>query len=263
MKKALLGALLISLAGCGVELLTTTAIQGELQAQQLQAMKGQVSHASYATAKINIQRAIDTYNAEKGQYPATLEDLVPAFLPSLPKRPDGQSYGYDPVQGKVLDSAAAPGPVSRGPTPSDTDKMNQIRAAIDRYGRTTGYYPPSLAALAPTYMPAVPKTDSGQDFVFYPQTGALLHPAQLNAPQAGTAPAFPQPQPAQPRPAGAGMGGVGPMGEVITGIGMQNQLNSMGQSGASAAGGYARDRLGGATQQHNAQQEQVLNSLGM
>ena len=248
-------------AGCGVELLTTTAIQGELQAKQLQSMKGQISHVSDQSAKINIQRAIDTYQAEKGRYPASLSELAPAYIPSVPNRPDGQPYGYDPASGKVLDApAVAPAAAPSGPTPNDRQKMNQILAAIDQYGRSVGYYPPSLQALVPTYLPAVPKTDSGQDFVFDPRNGYLGHPAQL-AQQTMPAPGTQPRQAATPRP--VGVGGAGPMGEVMTGIGIQNQLNSMGSSGANAAGGYARQKVGGVTQQHNQQQEQVMNQLGM
>jgi hypothetical protein len=48
----------------------------------------------------------------------------------------------------------------------------------------------------------------------------------------------------------------------MTGIGIQNQLNSMGSSATNAAGGYARRSVGGATEQHNQQQEKALNDLG-
>ena len=248
----------VLLAGCGVELLTTTAIQGELQAEQLKAMKGQISHASDTTAKINIQRAIDTYNAEKGQYPASLSELAPAYIPSVPNRPDGQPYGYDPVAGKVLEAAVA---APAGPTASDYQKLEQIRVAIDQYGRSVGYYPPSLQALVPAYLPAVPKTDSGRDFVFDPQTGYLGTPEQL----AQHAPPGPGGQPQRPAAARipAGAGGAGPMGEVMTGIGIQNQLNSMGSSATNTAGSYARQSLGGATGQHNQQQEKAMDQLGL
>jgi hypothetical protein len=243
----------ILLTGCGVELLTTTAVETKLQAEQLKAMKGQISHASDTTAKINIQRALDTFNAEKGHFPATLAELAPGYIPTVPNRPDGQPYGYDPATGKVLDGPAAPAPV--GPTAADAQKLEQIRAAIDGYGRAVGYYPPSLQALVPAYLAAVPKTDSGQDFVFDPQTGYLGHPAQPPRQVAA------QPQ-AVPRP-GAGGGGAGPMGEVMTGIAMQNQLNGMGSSATNAAGGYARQSVGDVTSQHNQQQEKVMDQLGL
>jgi hypothetical protein len=53
------------------------------------------------------------------------------------------------------------------------------------------------------------------------------------------------------------------MGEVVTGMGIQNQLNSMGQSGTNAAGGYARRGVEGATQDHNAAQNHVMDNLGL
>ncbi len=261
MKRSTILILMLALPGCGVELLTTTAIEGKLQADQMKAMKGQITRASDTTAKINLQRAIDTYAAEKGRYPATLAELAPGYLPSVPNRPDGTPYGYDAVAGKVLDGPAAPPPVSAGPTPGDMQKMNQIREAVNSYGRAVGFYPPSLAALVPTYLASVPKTDSGQDFIFYPQNGALYHPAQLmQQPQAPVAAQPPMPQ--QPR-VNAGMGGAGPMGEAMTGIGIQNQLNSNSNAGSNTAGSYGREKIGGIAGQHNQQQEQVMNNLGL
>ena len=262
---------LLLLSGCGVELLTTTAIQSELQAEQLKAMKGQIAHAGDTTAKINIQRAIDTYQAENGRYPASLEELVPDYLASLPSRPDGSPYGYDPATGKVLDRALPT--MAQRPTQNDMGKINQIRTAIDQYGRATGYYPPSLDALAPTYLAVVPKTDSGEDFYFNPQDGTLLHPAQLahragygagSGQRLGRAPGQGRGQGrGAGRGRGAGAGGAGPMGEVTTGIGMQQQLNSMGQSATSSAGSYARRGVRGATQQHDKKQQQAMDELGL
>jgi len=250
-------AMMVLLGGCGVELLTTTAIQGELQAEQLKAIKGQVTRAGDQTAKINIQRAIDTFQAEKGRFPESLDELVPGYLPSLPTQPNGMSYNYDPATGKLIEGSGAPPAPAPGPTAADRQKMNQILVAIDGYGRATGYYPPSLAALVPTYLPSVPKTDAGEDFLFDPVVGALRHPAEGRG---GSMAGRPAPAP-QSRP--VGVGGAGPMGEVMTGIGIQNQLNSMSNSGSSAAGSYARQSIGNTTGQHNQQQEQAMDNLGL
>lgn len=170
MKNLLTLLLLVTFAGCGLELLGSAAIQSELQAEQLKAATGQVNRAADATAKINIQRAIDTYYAEVGQYPARLEDLVPNYLPSLPPGPNGTPYAYDPTQGKLIDSAA----------------------------------------------------------------------------------------PAQAPVAGAGLAG-----EAATGIAIQNQLNSMNQSGPASAQTRMRQNVGDVNQQYNQQQEQALKELGM
>jgi general secretion pathway protein G/type IV pilus assembly protein PilA len=259
MKCALVIILGMVTAGCGVELLTTTAIQGELQAEQLKALKGQTSRAAGTMGKTNLEHALQLYQADKGRNPASLDELAPNYIERVPVRADGKPYGYDPVSGKLLDTPGSPAPAVRGPTPNDLQKMNQITSAVNQYGTAIGWYPPSLAALVPTYLQAVPKTDSGEDFIFYPENGALFHPAQLQQPQ--QSPAAPTPPPATvARPIG---GGAGPMGEVVSGIGVQNQLNSMGNSGVNSAGGYARRSTDGATQQHNAAQEKALNELGM
>ena len=110
-------------------------------------------------------------------------------------------------------------------------------------------------SLVPYYLADLPKTASGQDFGYDPRTGAVYDPAQ----------AF-QAQPMRGQPARRGGGvptaGVGPMGEAMTGVGMQNQLNSMSNSGTSSAGGYARQSLGNSTGQHQQQQQKVLDELG-
>ena len=252
MKTILPAMLILALTGCGVELLTTTAIQSELQAEQATAIKRQVGAAADTTAQINIQRAIDTFQAENGKYPGSLDELVPGYLPSLPTQPDGTPYAYDSASGKLVDGPRRNAIL--GPTAGDRAKMKQITQAVNSYGMATGYYPPSLDALVPQYISAIPKTDSGEDFIFYPENGALLHPAQQNQRAA--------PVPGQQRRLNAPAAGAGPMGEVVTGIGMQQQLDSMSNAGTSSAAGYARGRAGRAVQQQQQQQEQALKQLG-
>ena len=243
---------MVILAGCGVEVLTTTATVGKLEADNAKAIQGQVAHISESSAKINTQRAIDTFAAEKGRYPTSLDELVPSYFQSVPTHAGGAPFGYDPATGKLLDT---PGVMPSGPAPGDFEKMKQIRAAIDQYGRAIGYYPPSLAALIPSYLNAIPKTDSGKDFLYYPQNGGLFHPTQV-------AQATP-PSPATAHPSGAPNAvPSGPMGEAMTSISIQNQLDSNSNAGASAASGHLRQSIGGATQQHNQQQEKALNELG-
>lgn len=260
MNKAMTGRLIVLMgcglgvvfvAGCGVELLTTTAIQGKLQAENMQAAKRQVGQAGARMAKINIKRAIDTYQAETGVFPPSLEVLVPNYLPSMPKKADGSLYGYDPRTGLVSD-----GPVAGNGnvvTAEDRRNLALIRQAVTRYGQATGYYPASLQALVQyNYLQSVPKTSSGQDFFFNPQDGALRHPAEgaqrsSASPRRGTGPG----------------GGVGLVGEAVTGIGMRNQLGNMNNAGTSSAGGYARRGVGNATNQHNQRQSQALKDLGL
>ena len=79
----------LAFSGCGVELLTTTAIQGELQAQQMKALKGQVEHAAGTSGQVNLQRAIDTYRAETGVNPPSLEALVPNYIAQIPVQAGG------------------------------------------------------------------------------------------------------------------------------------------------------------------------------
>ncbi|MBI5092631.1 MAG: hypothetical protein HZB26_09350 [Candidatus Hydrogenedentes bacterium] len=256
MRSALVLLMIAALTGCGVELLTTTAIQGELQAEQLKAVKGQVGRATETTGKINLQRALDTYHAEKGAYPRSLQELAPDFIASVPTQADGTPYGYDPSSGRLLDTATAAAATMLGPT--DDQKMAQIREAIDKFGKTVRYYPGSLQALVPTYLPSLPKASNGMDFIYNPQNGTLTNPAQPMQQPAG------QPPTVARRPAAAGGvgGGGGPMGEVMTGIGISNQLDSMSNAGSASAGSYARGKLQSSQEQHNQQQERALQDLG-
>jgi hypothetical protein len=226
------------LAGCGVELLATTATVGELQAQQLKSVRGQVQAVGESQGRINLQRAIDTYSAEKGVYPRTLDELAPGYIAAVPVHADGSAYGYDPATGRLSDGPAA--------GVSDAQQIAQIQAAITRYGTATGFYPPTLQDLVPQYLPAVPLSASGQAYIYDNQNGYVAAPAQYGS----------------PAPAGYVPVGGGPMGEVMTGIGIQQQLGNMNNSGTSAAGSNMRRGLGSATSDHNAQQEQALKAMG-
>lgn len=232
----LLAALLA--AGCGVEVVTVAATQAELQKQAATAATRQLEHAERDTAQARIQNAIMTYQAENGAYPPSLDALVPGYLPAIPPKPDGTPYGYDPRTGRVLDRPMT------GPNPADLQKIEEIRAAIHRYGTATGYYPPTLDALAPVYLPTPPRTADGRPFVYNNQNG------YVGLPDA--------PAPASASPVAPPVGGAGPMGEVMTGIGMQQQLNSGSAAATHAAGAQSRRTLGNAMSGYNQQAEQAL-----
>ena len=62
---------------------------------------------------------------------------------------------------------------------------------------------------------------------------------------------------------GSGMGGVGPMGEVMTGIGMQQELNNMSSGGANAAQSRSRGGINDLSHSHTDTQNQVMDNLGL
>lgn len=250
--KTILGmTVLAGMSGCGVEVLTATAIQGELQAQQAQAIQRQVAGAANQSGRLRLEQAIRAYQAEKGAFPPSLEALVPDYLPAVPARADGSPYGYDPARGILLDGPAAPG---GSIPPADLETMNRIREAINRYGMATGYYPPTLDALYPGYLSVLPRTAAGEPYLYNNQNGEVQHPRAASG--AGAAPGMPAGSP-------SALGGVGPMGEVMTGIGMQQQLQTMSQGGASAARGLASGTLNDITSGHNQQQNRVMDQLGL
>lgn len=206
MKRFAVLLLLIPLSGCLAEVLTTTAIQGELAAE----------NASAAS------RALDKAKQTAAQTSANNAALFP----------------------------------NNSITPADQQAKEQIRQAINNYGQAVGYYPPSLQALVQYgYLQSVPKTSSGKDFVFHPENGALYHPAELAQQQA-------QQDPAQQR-SGASAGGAGLMGETMTGIGVQNELNSMNNSGVSNTGSAARSGARDQSGTYSDRQMQTLKDLNL
>lgn len=235
---------LAALSGCGVELLTATAIQSDLQAQQASTLTRQLNQVKESTALTSAKHAIQTYQAEKGVLPPSLEALVPGHLPEVPRQPDGTPFYYNSVTGQVLDSPA--------PTPEDRQTVAQIHNAINAYGTAVGFYPPSLDALVPQYLPVSPRTAAGEAFLYNNQNGEVVHPRASMATAGAPAPAR-----------GGGVSGGGPMGEAMTGIAIQNDLNSMSQGGANAAGSRARSgaRDFGAAQTDR--QNAAMDSLGL
>lgn len=244
MRWLLVVALGMLLAGCGVEMVTVAATQAELQARAASAATRQLHNAEQDIGRIHLERAIATYQAEHGSYPPSLQALVPGFLESLPMKADGTAYGYDPATGKVLDQPRT------GPNPADLAKIEEIRAAIHRYGTATGYYPPTLDALAPAYLTTPPRTVDGRMFIYNNQNGYIALPDQP------VTPVTPLSSGAPP------VAGGGPMGEVMTGIGMRNELNRMNNAGTNAAGTHSRRTLDQSVSQHNQGAEEALKWTG-
>ncbi|MBN2308194.1 MAG: hypothetical protein JXR94_04440 [Candidatus Hydrogenedentes bacterium] len=258
MRTGLIVVLIPLLGGCFVDLLASTAIQSELQAESLQAMKGQLEHAQGMKSEVELQGTINAYYAEKGEYPPSLEALVPEWLPGgVPTKPDGTPYGYDPQTGRLLDAPMSPAAVAAR---SDNQKMAEIRAAINQFGQATGRYPWNLAELTPTYLKEVPKTASGAEFLYDMRDGGVYHPNPAELQQTGPSPGVPNP--VQPR-GGPPVGGGGLMGEAITGMGVQQELNNMSGAGASAAGSRMRQQSRGAGQDRNNQIDGQMEKLGL
>lgn len=231
------------LAGCGAEILTTTAIRGELEAQNIRHANQQLGLVQRRMDTLGFNQAVQAYRAEHGVNPPSLEALVPKYLAKMPLKPDGTPYHYDPATATLSESPAA-----GGVTPADQQMMLDIRNAINQYGTAIGYYPPTLDALYPTYLAQLPRTSAGEPFFYNNQNGDVVHPRAH----------------AVPTPSGAGGrgGGVGPMGEIMTGVGMQQSLGG-GNSAAGAVRSRARSGADAISGQHNDRQNQVMDDLGL
>ncbi|HRI89821.1 MAG TPA: hypothetical protein PK869_16220, partial [Candidatus Hydrogenedentes bacterium] len=181
----LAGCVAVVLNGCLADVLVSTAIQGELQAKQAQTAVRALNSAKATKAEIELNSALQTFAAEHGRNPASLEELVPNYIAAIPAKPDGTPYGYDPATGALLDAPIAP---AAAPPVQSASAINQqtiatINEAITRYGTAVGYYPATLDVLVPAYLPTLPLTVSGSRFIYDNQTGKVWDPTGTAADQ--------------------------------------------------------------------------------
>lgn len=242
------------LSGCMVEVLTTTAIQGELAAQDARAAARALDYAKDSTARVSLRHALDAYQATNGVFPPTLDALAPSWIDSVPTQSDGSPFNYDSALGTFWGGPSTVGPAAAtGPTDYDLQKITYLNQVVGRYGAATGFYPPSLQTLVDTgYMSKIPKTQSGEEFVYYSQNGAIFHPAELNG--ATNQQSVPN--------RGLGVGGGEPLGETTAAIGIQNQLGNIG-SGASQTGSIVRQNTRDQTGNYSDKQLKTLDDLDL
>ncbi len=177
--------------------------------------------------------------------------------------------------------------------PNEQIAKNKVTEAIASYQANTGFLPTSLQALIDEgYLPALPQLPEGLEFHYNHVTGEVSTgpPRQQSEPQVPTGPGvtgyMTRPGPgnygrnqygrqrsvaptapnygARPAPRGrrGGGSGMGPMGSAMTGIGIQNQLNSMSNAGSSSAGSYARHGINQRVNNYNDRETRTLNELG-
>lgn len=98
---ALAGGMILTLAGCsggssnsGTPTTNTTSTSSSPLAQA----------EVYSQKKVDVSslnQAVQQYNAAEGHYPATLQDLVPNYVRSIPQAPAGYTFNYDANNGSV------------------------------------------------------------------------------------------------------------------------------------------------------------------
>lgn len=164
----------VLVTGCSLELLASTAVQSELQAQNAKSAMKQLDHAERMADKIEIRQALQVYRVENGAYPESLHDLVPRYLHEVPVGPDGTDlYAYDPVTGWFgLPSEQPTQPL----TEADQANMELIMLALDEYYLDYNKFPNKLNRLVPDYLVTVPVTESGKPFEYVAQSGIVMAP---------------------------------------------------------------------------------------
>lgn len=196
------------MSGCLMETLTVTAIQGELAAQNAQSATHQLSYAKDEKARIALQQAVNQFSAQKGRYPATIEELAPNYITALPTTADGRAFAYDPQTGKVLHpraggEAATAQPAIPPMTATDEQNLYNLSNAIRDYYSANGRIPTGLDQLTPLYISTIPKMSNGQDYSYDTATGGIYHPRELQTQAA------PQQYGAAGQPSGTAAGRVG------------------------------------------------------
>lgn len=242
----LLGAVASVFVGCGVEMLTTSAVEAELQAKNAQAAVRQLDIAKSKATSISFNQAVQAYRAENGANPPTLDALVPKYLPAIPRQADGTPYSYDPVTGTLSNAYTVSGASS-----ADLQTIESIKSAIHRYGMATKYYPPTLDALYPNYLDRLPRTSDGKEFIYNNQNGDVRLPGG----------GFSSPVATQ-EPSQSG-GGLSPVGQLLTGGGMQQSLGNGSTAGATAARSHIKNSVQDISQQNTDRQNRVMDQLGL
>ena len=105
----ILGVGAMVLSGCGVEVLTTTAVRGEIETKQAQSALRQLDQVRGQVNTLQVEQAVKAYRGDHGINPPSLEALVPNYLPQTPVKADGAPYYYDPKTGKVSERPLVPG----------------------------------------------------------------------------------------------------------------------------------------------------------
>lgn len=249
-------ALLIAAAflpGCILELLTTTAIQGELQAQNAAAATQQLAHAQKMAHEIEVRQAIDAYRAENGTNPPSLAALVPDFLAAVPMDASGRPvFAYDPATGWFGDpvpGGTAGAPTSATVTAQDRTNLEALSSALNDYYAWYREYPQQLADLAPRFIDTVPTQSDGRPYHYVPVTGEVRHTAELQSAAA----------PAVPRSSSAHVRGGSPAAEQVQAIGIMNELNAQPAPSADPMRRQVQD----VTTQQNDRYESVLDDLNL
>ena len=225
------------LVGCGVsETVVVSGIAATNAKNQVEALNGIQFKANADVASNRVRESIALYQASTGFLPVSLQDLIDkGYLPALPALPEGLEFRYDRITGTVSTGpATAPAPTPAAPV------------AEGLIVQQTEF----LTGLAPHIKDGRFVAPKGSN------QGAAGAQQQQNRQQPTSVP-----QQRRSR-GGGGFGGGGPMGEVMTGMGIQNELNSMSSAGSSSASSYARHGIGQKTNNYSQRQEQMLKDTG-
>lgn len=239
------------LPGCILELLTTTAIQSELQAQNASSAMNQLDRTRRMADEMKIRQAIDVYRAENRVNPPSLEALVPAYLDAVPVGPTGDPlYAYDPSTGWFgLRSENAPA-AGAGKTAQDEKNLESIRSALYDFHAMYGRYPTQLTDLVPRFIDAIPNQVSGQPYRYFPDTGEVYHASDLQS--AGSTSGRSQ-------SSSMPISGGSPVAEQMQAIGIMNDLNA----GSNPTAGRSRQQVQDIGAQQNDRYESALDDLNL
>lgn len=171
--------------GCLMEVVTVTAIQGELAAENAQASVRVLGQAKDFKARIELESALSAYKIDKEHYPAALTDLVPIYIAAVPALSNGLEFGYDPATGALTEQRLGARQASSAQAPAftqqDVQHLYNLRKAIYDYGQMNGRYPESLDVLLPLYIQSLPRMASGQVYPYNSQSGVVSHPGEYQA----------------------------------------------------------------------------------
>lgn len=102
MRMLLAIGVMLAAAGCWMDEFEAATSHNERALDAYES--GELVDDTFAQAPISqaqAQQAVESYYADYGRYPSSLEELVPDYLEQVPRKADGTPLSYNPETGAI------------------------------------------------------------------------------------------------------------------------------------------------------------------
>lgn len=94
----------------------------------------------------------------------------------------------------------------------DAKRIDEIQQAVDEYRKYSGRFPSTLEELKPVYLQRIRLSSTNKPFIYDAQTGTVTSPNRIEVEST-------------PFRTGSPTGGVGVIGDALTGMSVQQEMN--------------------------------------